>query len=331
MDSSVASLKRTLFSFQQSLSLQIEKSPDLARPPENVSGPTDDNENHIENGFIPDEPSPQYSYLPSPPLRVSNFPSRKFSASETLEKRAFSVPAIRLRTTDLNRLFHSCNDDYRRIPVIGTDLPPESTPNNQLSQSHLDELFARTRHSSESFDDDSATPDPLMGIALGPHQPPVPTEPVSARGRIEHSLFPNPLTEFMENRMILFRPTSSQNNVESLLNNTHPYQAQPDLKAAVEARRSWSSWLSPRTSISGAGTASGINSQFIIPNRSGHTLSGIPGSTPTDHQSSGSFLPRIYSLEPPVLNMEYTPRAAPLADMCKDSPLTGGGCSWCIF
>lgn len=331
MDSSVASLKRNLFSFPNSLSLKIDKPPNLAPPPENVSGPTDVKENHTENDCIPDEPSPQYSYLPSPPLRVSNLPSRKFNASETLE-RASSVPAIRLRTTELNRLFHSWNDHYRRIPVNETDLPPESVPNIQLSPSHFDELFARTRHSSESFDDGSATPDPLMGIALGPHQPPAPTEPVSCRGRTEPSVFPNPLTDFMENRMILFRPTSSQNNVESLLNNTHPYQAQPDVKAVVEAKRSWSGWLSPKTSISvAAGTASGVNSRFIIPSRSGHALTSIPGSSPSDHQSSGSFLPRNHSLEPPALHMEYTPRAAPLADMCKESPLTGGGCSWCIF
>lgn len=344
MDSSVSTLERTFFSFQHPLSLRIEKAPSLAPLPELGSELNDIKENYQVSSHC-DQPSPQFSYLPSPPLRVSNVPSKKFNSSETLE-RALSVPAIRFRRVVNDRMVRSWNEHFhtdRRIH--GTEFSPDFSPEtseSRISQVQLDELFARTHHSPETFDDVSETPDPLLGLVLGPRQPPFPIEPTPVRGRIESTLFPDPLTEFMEDRMILFRPTSSQNNVESLLNNTHPYQAQPDLHTeSTVGRHGRSRWSSIRNSVfsvasgadetsdvSGVG-ASGVNSQFFIPIRS-NALSGIPGSAISDHQSSGSFLQRNHSLEPPALTMVYTPRAVPLSDLSKDHQPTRGGCGWCI-
>lgn len=353
MDTSISPLKRTFLSVQYPLFLRIEEKPQLAPPLESeLIIRSIDQPSH--------EPSPPYSYLPSPPLRVSTIPRNQNNSSGVLD-RASSVPVMRERNVDSGRLIHSWSDlSHHHALAARTEPSAGGTGYQHLQQ--INELFARTCHSTETFDDDTVSPDPLMGIALGPHHPPFPIEPVSVHP-IEPSFFPDPLTEFMEDRIILFRPTCSQNNVESLLNNTHPYQAQPDVKRVVEAeeRNAWSRWLNSRAVVNSPGVAASLDaaasnaaapigveargvgdlaasypggvlstkfiSQSYDPINSANALSGTPGS---DAQSSVSFLPRNHSLEPPVLNMDYTPRAAPIADLSKDSPTTEVGCVWCL-
>lgn len=89
--------------------------------------------------------------------------------------------------------------------------------------------------------DSTGSVNPLAEARRGPHVPPFPTEPPISRSRFEPSLFPDPLTGYMEDRLIQFRPSLLQNNVESSLNNSHPYQQQPDLP--VTRNSLWYNWF----------------------------------------------------------------------------------------
>lgn len=232
-----------------------------------------------------------YSFLPSPPLRVANAVCSENAVR--VPERAYSVPQTENKILkSLQRQVHSWSEPLGR-PI------PKASPSHSHSHSHSPANSGAERISHESglveLDELSAAPtmDPLVGMAFGPHQPPFPLEPLPIRTHREPSFFPDPFTEYMEDRMLLFRPTSSQNNVESSLNDTHPYQLQPDSK-----NTQWNTWFA----------SAAVNSS--------HNPVEAVENTPA--RSSNSFLPRnCVSEEPRPTFMEYTPRAEPIGEIRK--------------
>lgn len=161
--------------------------------------------------------------------------------------------------------------------------------------------------SSPDLDEQTKTPDPCSGIHSGPHEPPRPAEVYHPQRKVTPALFHDQFTQFMEDRMVMFRPTSSQNNVEQSLNSNHPYQQVGEVDTMH--LRSWFT-LNPTK----------YSAQRVSPLYE-HTpgisvdspLSGAPANN-----STSSFLPRGVqgpcSIEPENSAMVYTPRGIPLSD-----------------
>lgn len=254
--------------------------------------------------------SQAFSYLPSPPLRVANMPSSKTEKVSPLE-RANTVPIpVSLIVQDRRRV-HSWSEQLH-IKSSGDSLQHPVTGGSN----HLDQ-------------EPSAAPtvDPFAGLSVGPHQPPFPVEPEPTRNWIEPSFFPDPLTGYMEERMISFRPASSQNNVDCSFNDSHPYQRQPDVSLSrdgplVSRNTLWYLWFN----TAGPGATS------IVPPNSENDESLENGADP---QSSRSFPSRnsgALNTELQTQHMEYTPQALPLAD-AKQPPSAGvsATCVSCLW
>lgn len=248
-----------------------------------------------ENSAVLDLPNPPFSFLPTPPLRVSH---RSVISSGNLLERSFSLPGghsqsfessqhPQLRT--LVRSWNNCSYSPQFLP--------EQSPEHAFvaNLAHPDDLSG------------SLSAIPMADLVLGPHHPPFPLELVPVQRRTqEYALFPDAFTEYMEGRMSQFRPVSSQNNVESSLNNGHPYQQQPDMFHLGPNRRStkatmWLVWF---------------NSNY--PRQDGPIA-----QSPPEPDSSCSFLPRNQNLsvEPHPVHMEYTAQAVPIVEVRK-SPTT---------
>ncbi|OBA24285.1 hypothetical protein METBIDRAFT_30601 [Metschnikowia bicuspidata var. bicuspidata NRRL YB-4993] len=157
------------------------------------------------------------------------------------------------------------------------------------------------------------SPNPCQGLSCGPHLPPRPAETYRPQRKITPALFHDQFTQFMEDRMAMFQPSSSQNNVEQSLSSNHPYQQVDEVESmhlrnwfTANSHRNSAQQMSPRNEP----TAVSVNS---------------PGSAIPINNSTSSFLPRGVqgpcSLDPPNSAMVYTPRAVPLADV-KDPPLS---------
>lgn len=220
-----------------------------------------------------------FSYLSSPPLRVGNIPSEPELTPEISEiNRSNTVPAqISLLVRD-RRQVHSWSEPRREISaeILASHKGDEESEQNGGTRVEVgdspgenpEDAIAGGNGNSGNLQDpvSSSCPvalppsvvplaetenltisnstgsvNPLVEARKGPHVPPFPTEPPMSRSRFEPLLFPDPLTGYMEERLIQFRPSLLQNNVESSLNNSHPYQQQPDLP--VTRNSLWYNWF----------------------------------------------------------------------------------------
>lgn len=143
------------------------------------------------------------------------------------------------------------------------------------SEIELRSIAAYSRHTLSTYSP-SASIDPCFGLRRGPHQPPKPLEGTNRAPKILSNQSDR-FGRYMEERMIQFRPSDSQNNVEASLNHHHPYQL------AAEPLRP-----APRVEAH------------------------APPPEPVNNSTS-SFLPRnrTCSAEPEPRSIAYTPRAVP--------------------
>lgn len=168
------------------------------------------------------------------------------------------------------------------------------------------------------------SPSPQFDVALGPRLPPAPADlsfPDRNRTRFTFpSAFYDPLADYMEERLIRFRPSDSQNNANMSLDCRHPYQTQeeqvPQNLPSPEPTNQQGPWRNG-------------NLQRISP---------IPeNSPPPNNNSSSSFLPRgrlsVFLAEPSSPPMVYTPRAETFAEAKGEisDDLAGrvNGVAWC--
>lgn len=155
------------------------------------------------------------------------------------------------------------------------------------------------------------TPDPFQGVRSHPLSPPKPRSPYKPPMKKYPSLFQDQFTQFMEDRMVQFRPSSSQNNIESSLYEGHPYQV-------------------------GGGSAN-CNAMRSLNHGQGNALRLATSETPAvRHQvrespvneSNSSFMPRGTTgptpSEPSRSAMTYTPQAVPLEEAKMSLPVVKG-------
>lgn len=141
--------------------------------------------------------------------------------------------------------------------------------------------------------------DPCGHIPVGPHQPPNPSDLNDARPVKFRTLLHEPVGNYMNERLVGFRPSPSQHNIEDSLNWRHPYQTLPEPKSWTSRFYSWFGSSPPPE------TRSQSWPQPI-------TL----GVSELVNQSSSSFLPRS-STEPIPMSENpepiYTAQPLPLA------------------
>lgn len=175
-----------------------------------------------------------------------------------------------------------------------------------------DSVLPRSRRSvsaasaSPHVSTSSASTNPCDGLGLGPHGPPMPASPFERRRAALNSFFVDPLSQYMEDRMAQFRPTPSQNNIDTALNFAHPYQlAEEDRPSKVL----------PKVRERRVPVA-------LDPNSSYSFLAYYPLAKST---ATGI----AQDQEPGATTMIYTPEAAPVVESKRDE-LEAGNC-WCFM
>lgn len=146
-----------------------------------------------------------------------------------------------------------------------------------------------------------ASPNPCSGLPSGPQLARVHIGDEAPQLGYDPPLFADDFTEFIETRMMNFRPLMSQNNVETSLNMHHPYQS-----------------VTPEQSRS--------KFKFL---RQEHRKS-VPQYTSRQNISSDSFLPQAQTLDLPgahLDNMSYTPQARPIEEILAP-PVRSCFCLW---
>ena len=178
----------------------------------------------------------------------------------------------------------------------------------------------RSKHISTELDslelkETQASPNPCEGLRSGPHEPPRPAEPYQPTHKAAPAIFHDQFVQFMEDRMVMFRPTSSQNSVEQTLSLNHPYQRADEAETA--RMRSWFTMSSNRNNHP---RVSPVNEPTPVV-----SVDSPVSAFPPMNNSTSSFLPRGVQgpccPEPLDSGMSYIPRAVPLADV-KRPPLS---------
>lgn len=250
-----------------------------------------------------------FSFVQSAPLRVLTLPPSLHKTDGPSPEREYNtLPELRvIRSTGK---FSSAAFPGTTIEVAGnSETQGNSFYNNCDSQYNLAHSnYTQSIHSTQS-DFTSETINPCLGLAMGPHQPPFPAIPLAPRP-VDTSFFGlDPFAEYMEERMVRFRPSSSQNNVESSLNFTHPYQV-TDEKPMPLLWKNWFQGVLPAREVLP------VEEALPVPNVLAALVPGV--EAPPAH-SSCSFLPRNVNVEPQPNLMAFTPQGFPL-----ENKLPGG-------
>lgn len=167
------------------------------------------------------------------------------------------------------------------------------------------------------------TPDPCEGVPGGAHEPPRPAETYKCKKTKMPSLFSDPFAQFMEDRMVQFRPSASQNNPDSSLDFLHPYQAremqlglivpQNTMQPVTQTARLQLTLHNGRScplqlnTLANPGAVTAINDSLVYPS--------LEMPTHAAQDSSNSFLPRGLQPEPNGVPMMYTPGAVPFSEI----------------
>lgn len=146
-----------------------------------------------------------------------------------------------------------------------------------------------------------ASPNPCSGLPCGPQRARNLLGDEAPHMEYDPLLFADDFTEYIESRMMNFRPLMSQNNVETSLNMHHPYQSE-----TPEQSRSMFKFL-----------------------RQGNRKPE-PHYNTRQNVSSDSFLPQALTLNLPgahLENMSYTPQARPIEEVFAH-PVRSCLCLW---
>lgn len=152
----------------------------------------------------------------------------------------------------------------------------------------------------------TASTNPYDEMGIGPHGPPMPATPFESRRAVLNSFFGDPFSQYMEDRMAQFRPTPSQNNIETALNFSHPYQVPEETEEK--------STVLPK--VREKPTVAPVN-----PNSSYSFFCSYPDAVST-------VTGIVQHQEPVTSTMIYTPEAIPVVESKRDE-LESGNC-WCF-
>lgn len=175
---------------------------------------------------------------------------------------------------------------------------PEENSNTHFDHSKAIEGPAAAEEPVNSILSSPRSNNPCEDLAMGPRQPPNPSDPAPPRRQRFPNILQDPFSRYMNDRFTSFRPSASQHNADMSLNVQHPYQNYPESEPWTKKIRTWF------TAASGSEPQAPIWPQPITFN------------VANSNHSSSSFLPRMQTepitMEENATEPVYTPQALPV-------------------